>query len=73
MAAASALAKDRSQWDSQGYGPSGGILNLVKTADYPSRQRRIGFKDPDSGKTLVFLTSNFTLPAATLSALYEAG
>ena len=38
--------------------------------DYPDHLRRIRFKDPDSGKTLVFLTNNFTLSAATICALY---
>jgi hypothetical protein len=40
--------------------------------DYPAHLRRIRFKDPESGKTLVFLTNNFTLPAATICALYKA-
>jgi len=40
--------------------------------DYPTHLRRIRFKDPETGKTLVFLTNNFTLPAATICALYKA-
>ena len=40
--------------------------------DYPEQLRRIRFKDPESGKTLVFLTNNFTLPAATICALYKS-
>ena len=40
--------------------------------DYPEQLRRIRFKDPITGKTLVFLTNNFTLPAATICALYKA-
>jgi IS4 transposase len=40
--------------------------------DYPELARRIRFKDPVTGKTLVFLTNNFTLPAATICALYKA-
>ena len=40
--------------------------------DYPDQLRRIRFKDPESGKTLVFLTNNFTLPAATICALYKS-
>jgi transposase len=39
---------------------------------YPTHLRRIRFKDPESGKTLVFLTNNFVLPAATVCALYKA-
>ena len=33
--------------------------------------RRIRFKDPESGKTLVFLTNNFVLPALTITRLYR--
>jgi len=39
---------------------------------YPGHLRRIRFKDPDSGKTLVFVTNNFALPAATICALYKS-
>ena len=33
--------------------------------------RRIRFKDPVTGKTLVFLTNNFALPALTITQLYR--
>jgi IS4 transposase len=33
--------------------------------------RRIRFKDPETAKTLVFLTNNFTLPALTITELYR--
>jgi hypothetical protein len=33
--------------------------------------RRIRFKDPETGKRLVFLTNNFTLPALTITKLYR--
>ena len=39
---------------------------------YPEHLRRIRFKDPESGKTLVFLTNNTTLPALTIAALYKS-
>jgi transposase len=39
--------------------------------DYPEHLRRIRFKDTASGKTLVFLTNNTTLPALTIAALYK--
>jgi len=39
--------------------------------DYPEHIRRIRFKDPESDKTLVFLTNNTTLPALTITALYK--
>ena len=40
--------------------------------DYPEQLRRIRFKDPESGKTLIFLTNNTTLPALTIAALYKS-
>ncbi len=40
--------------------------------DYPEHVRRIRFKDPESGKTLVFLTNNTTLPPSTIAALYKS-
>ena len=33
--------------------------------------RRIRFKDPETGKKLVFLTNNFALPALTITELYR--
>lgn len=38
---------------------------------FDSPLRRIKFKDPQSGKTLVFLTNNFALPALTITELYR--
>jgi hypothetical protein len=40
--------------------------------DYPEHLRRIRYKDPESGKTLVFLTNNTTLPPLTITALYKS-
>jgi len=39
--------------------------------DYPTHLRRVRFKDPETGKTLVFLTNQMTFPAATICALYK--
>jgi hypothetical protein len=39
---------------------------------YPEHLRRIRFKDPESGKTLVFLTNNTTLPALSIASLYKS-
>jgi len=39
--------------------------------DYPEHLRRIKFKDPESGKNLIFLTNNTTLPPLTIAALYK--
>ena len=38
---------------------------------YPKPLRRIRFKDPDTGKRLVFLTNHLDLPALTICALYK--
>jgi hypothetical protein len=40
--------------------------------DYPGHLRRIRFKDPETGKTLIFLTSHTTLSALTICALYKS-
>ena len=39
---------------------------------YPTQLRRIGFRDPETGKTFVFLTNQVTLPALTICALYKS-
>jgi hypothetical protein len=39
---------------------------------YPDHLRRIRFKYPATGKTLVFLTNNMVLPALTIAALYKS-
>jgi len=49
------------------------LLNGFYSAqNYPEHLRRIRFKHPESGKTLVFLTNNTTLPALTIGALYKS-
>src|SRR6267378_750657 len=39
---------------------------------YPEHLRRIRFRDTETGKTLVFLTNQFGLPATTICALSRA-
>jgi transposase len=39
--------------------------------EYPAQLRRVRFNDPDTGKTLIFITNQMTLPAATICALYK--
>jgi hypothetical protein len=39
--------------------------------DFPALLRRIRFKDPDTGNTLIFLTNNLALPALTIAQLYR--
>jgi Transposase DDE domain/Domain of unknown function (DUF4372) len=38
---------------------------------YPDKIRRVGFRDPETGKVFVFLTNNFDLPALTIARLYK--
>ena len=38
---------------------------------YPETLRRIGYRDPQTGKALVFLTNNFTVPALAIARLYH--
>ena len=47
------------------------LTGITSHKDYPEYLRRIRFKDPDTGKTLVFLTNNFTFSAAVICALYK--
>jgi len=48
------------------------LNGYYSSRDYPAHLRRIRFKDPETGKALVFLTNNFSLPATTICALYKA-
>jgi hypothetical protein len=49
------------------------MLNGFYSAkNYPEHLRRIRYKDPVSGKVLVFLTNNTALPALTIAALYKS-
>jgi hypothetical protein len=40
--------------------------------NYPQHLRRIRFKDPETGRTLIFLTNHMALPALTIAALYKS-
>ena len=48
------------------------LNGYYSSRNYPAHLRRIRFKDPETGKVLVFLTNNFALPATTICALYKA-
>jgi len=49
------------------------VLTGPKSATlYPLPLRRIRYTDPATGKRLVFLTNDFTLPALTIAQLYKA-
>jgi len=47
------------------------LSGFYSRRQYPEALRRIGFRDPQTGKALVFLTNNFTEPALTIPQLYR--
>jgi hypothetical protein len=47
------------------------FIGYYSRTDFNTPLRRIRYKDPESGKTLVFLTNNFVLPALTITQLYR--
>ena len=47
------------------------LAGFYPSKDYPDKLRRIKYFDSTTGKTFVFLTNNFTLPAQTIADLYR--
>jgi hypothetical protein len=47
------------------------LVWFYSSRGYPSPLRRIRYRDPQTGKRLVFLTNNFTQPAAVIADLYR--
>ena len=47
------------------------LVGKASARAYPTMLRRVKFKQPGTGNTLVFLTNNFTLPALTITELYR--
>lgn len=47
-------------------------LSSLRGARYKGTLRRISYREPDTGKWLVFLTNNFELATSTICALYKA-
>lgn len=47
------------------------LTGFYSKQDFDTPLRRVRFKDPVTGKGLVFLTNNFTLPAFTITELYR--
>jgi hypothetical protein len=47
------------------------LTGFYSRQDFDTPLRRIKFKDPETGKRLVFLTNNFALPAITIADLYR--
>lgn len=48
------------------------LTGPLSSQRYPQNLRRVRFKHPESGKTLIFLTNHFQLPALTICALYKS-
>jgi len=48
------------------------LTGFYTSKHYPDTLRRVKFKDAGTGKTLIFLTNNFTLPALTIAQLYRS-
>jgi len=47
------------------------LTGFYSHKDFEAPLRRIRYRDPGSGKRLVFLTNNFALPALTITKLYR--
>lgn len=48
------------------------LANVASIKHYPDKLRRIHYVDSDTGKSFVFLTNNFELPALTIAMLYKS-
>lgn len=47
------------------------ILTGTKASECPVPLRRVGYRDPETGKHYVFLTNNFDLAAKTIADIYK--
>jgi transposase len=47
------------------------LTSMTSASAYPDALRKVSFVDEETGKRLVFLTNNFSLPAATIAAIYK--
>lgn len=47
------------------------LTGFYSLKGYPSKLRRVKYYDIETGKTLVFLTNNFSLPALTIAHMYR--
>jgi len=48
------------------------LAGVLTSQHFPEHLRRIRFKEIETGKTLIFVTNQRTLPAATICALYKS-
>ena len=49
-----------------------GLKTAKSKRDYPEKLRRIRFIDAETGKSLVFITNHFGLPAITIARIYKS-
>ena len=49
-----------------------GLKTTQSKRDYPEKLRRIRFIDAETGKSLVFITNHFGLPAITIARIYKS-
>jgi hypothetical protein len=47
------------------------LTSMASASTYPDALRKVSYVDAETGKRLVFLTNNFSLPALTIAALYK--
>jgi len=47
------------------------LTGFYACQDFNTPLRRVKYNDPETGKTLVFLSNNFVLPALTITQLYK--
>jgi hypothetical protein len=47
------------------------LTSMASASAYPDALRKVSFVDAETGKRLVFLTNNFTLPALTIAEIYK--
>ena len=47
------------------------LTGVMTKKAYPEYLRRIKYRDPETGRRMVFLTNDFTLPALMIAALYK--
>ena len=48
------------------------LNNSYAAQDYPGQLRRVRYKDPETDKSLAFLTNHFGIPALSVCALYKS-
>ncbi len=47
------------------------LLTSQRGSHYPTRLRRVGYKDPETGKQYYYLTNHFKLSARTIADIYK--